>query len=163
MLQYCLGATMYMPGTKDFLPKILNCAMPGLTTIVFCFEDACAESEVPVAEENVLRTLDAISTAIDTGTLNHDDVPLIFCRVRNQEQFVSFSERLTPHMAKALTGINFPKFNSENGDAYFAHLKKLSTELGEILYGMPIIEDPRVAYKESRMQELMSIRAILNN
>lgn len=162
LLQYCLGATMYMPGTKDFLPKILNCAMPGLTTIVFCFEDACAESEVPVAEENVLRTLDAISTAIDNGTLNQDDVPLIFCRVRNQEQFVSFSERLTPHMAKALTGINFPKFNSENGDAYFAHLKKLSTELGEILYGMPIIEDPRVAYKESRMQELMSIRAILN-
>ena len=162
LLQYCLGATMYMPGTKDFLPKILNCAMPGLTPIVFCFEDACAESEVPVAEENVLRTLDAISTAIDNGTLNHDDVPLIFCRVRNQEQFVSFSERLTPHMAKALTGINFPKFNSENGDAYFAHLKKLSTELGEILYGMPIIEDPRVAYKESRMQELMSIRAILN-
>ncbi|MDD6060668.1 MAG: HpcH/HpaI aldolase/citrate lyase family protein [Ruminococcus sp.] len=162
LLQYCLGATMYMPGTKDFLPKILNCAMPGLTTIVFCFEDACAESEVPAAEENVLRTLDAISTAIDNGTLNQDDVPLIFCRVRNQEQFVSFSKRLTPHMAKSLTGINFPKFNSENGDAYFAHLKKLSTELGEILYGMPIIEDPRVAYKESRMQELMSIRAILN-
>jgi len=161
-LQYCLGATMYMPGTKDFLPKILNRSMPGLTTMVFCFEDACAEQDVPMAEENVLRTLEAISTAVDEGRLSFEDVPLIFCRIRNQEQFESFSKRLTPHMAKALTGINFPKFNSENGEAYFAHLKKVSTELGEILYGMPIIEDPRVAFKESRMQELMSIRAILN-
>lgn len=161
-LQYCLGATMYMPGTKDFLPKILNRSMPGLTTMVFCFEDACAEQDVPMAEENVLRTLEAISTAVDEGRLSFEDVPLIFCRIRNQEQFESFSKRLTPHMAKALTGINFPKFNSENGEAYFAHLKKVSADLGEILYGMPIIEDPRVAFKESRMQELMSIRAILN-
>ncbi len=162
LLQYCLGATMYMPGTKDFLSKILNRAMPGLTTMVFCFEDACPESDVPAAEENVLRTLDAITTAVENGELDADDVPLIFCRVRNQAQFEHFAERLTPHMAKSLTGINFPKFNSENGDAYFACLKQLSTRLGEILYGMPIIEDPRVAFIESRMQELMSIRAILN-
>lgn len=162
LLQYCLGATMYMPGTKDFLPKILNRAMPGLTTMVFCFEDACAESDVPAAEENVLHTLEAISTAVETGDLDADDVPLIFCRVRSLEQFKQFAERLTPHMAKSLAGINFPKFNSENGDGYFAYLKQLSAKLGEPLYGMPIIEDPRVAFKESRMQELMSIRAILN-
>ncbi len=161
-LQYCAGATMYMPGTKDFLPKILSCAMPGLTTMVFCFEDACAESDVPAAEENVLRTLDTISTAVEKGELDRDNVPLIFCRVRNQEQFEGFAKRLTPHMAKSLTGINFPKFNSENGEAYFAYLKTLCADLGEILYGMPIIEDPRVAFKESRMQELSSIRAILN-
>ena len=26
LLQYCLGATMYMPGFKDFTPKITNIA-----------------------------------------------------------------------------------------------------------------------------------------
>ena len=135
---------------------------PGLTTMVFCFEDACAESDVPAAEENVLATLDALGTAIENNEISQDDIPLIFCRIRNMEQFRSFASRLTPKMAKALVGINFPKFNSENGEEYFAYLKKLSTDLGEILYGMPIIEDPRVAFKESRMQELMSIRAILN-
>ena len=31
----------YIPGTKKFIDKILNKEMPGLTTIVFCFEDAC--------------------------------------------------------------------------------------------------------------------------
>ena len=29
LLQYCLGATMYMPGTKDFSSKILNNELPG--------------------------------------------------------------------------------------------------------------------------------------
>lgn len=162
LLQYCLGATMYMPGTKDFLPKIINRTFLGLTTIVFCFEDACAENDVPAAEDNVLHTLDTIATAIEKNELSQDDIPLIFCRVRNMEQFKKFSSRLTSKMAKALVGINFPKFNSENGEEYFSYLKKLSERLGEILYGMPIIEDPRVAFKESRMQELMSIRAILN-
>ena len=50
LLQYCLGATMYMPGTKDFAPKVLSCAMPGLTSFVLCFEDACPEADVPAAE-----------------------------------------------------------------------------------------------------------------
>lgn len=36
LLQYCLGATMYMPGFKNFTPKILNNSIPGLTTIVLC-------------------------------------------------------------------------------------------------------------------------------
>ena len=43
LLQYCLGATMYMPGFKDFAPKILSNAMPGLTSMVLCCEDACPE------------------------------------------------------------------------------------------------------------------------
>ena len=35
VLQYCLGATMYMPGTKDFSQKILDHQLPGLTSLVF--------------------------------------------------------------------------------------------------------------------------------
>ena len=60
LLQYCLGATMYMPGTKDFTPKILSGAMPGLTTVVLCFEDACPEDSVEAAEKNVYRLLDTL-------------------------------------------------------------------------------------------------------
>lgn len=37
MLRYCLGATMYMPGTKDFLEPILTKKYPGLTSMVMCF------------------------------------------------------------------------------------------------------------------------------
>ena len=162
LLQYCLGATMYMPGKKDFAPKILSNAMPGLTSIVFCFEDACSEEDVPAAEANTLKMLETVSIALDEGTITYDNVPLIFIRVRSFEQFKSFSERLSPNHVKVLTGINFPKFNSTNGDDYFRHLKFLNAKFGEILYGIPIIEDTAVAFKETRLGELMTIKAILN-
>ena len=64
-LQYCLGATMYMPGTKDFSHKILEDEIPGLTSLVMCFVDACREDEVFAAENNVLAMLERVSTAID--------------------------------------------------------------------------------------------------
>lgn len=162
LLQYCPGATMYMPGTKEFAPKILSGAMPGLTTMVLCFEDACPEEEVPAAEENVHRLLETVSNAVAEGVLRQDRVPLIFCRVRNLEQFVHFAEGLTPNQVKVLAGINFPKFNTENGGPYFAYLKELNERFDEILYGMPIIENFEVAFKETRMKELMGIKDILD-
>ena len=162
LLQYCLGATMYMPGFKDFAPKILNNSMPGLTTMVMCCEDACPEERVLEAEENIHKTLDTISSAVEDGTLDADKVPLIFVRVRSLEQFKHFGEGLTAREVKSLCGINFPKFNAENGYEYYAYLKGLNDRFGEIIYGMPIIEDPEVAYKETRMQELTGIKKILD-
>ena len=162
MLQYCLGAAMYMPGFKDFTPKILNNAMPGLTTIVLCFEDACPEEKVPEAMENVHRLLDTVTSAVEDGTLDGDKVPLIFVRIRNLDQFRAFGEELTKHQVRSLCGINFPKFNAENGHAYFTYLQELNERFGEVLYGMPIIEDPEVAFKETRMEELLGIKKILD-
>ena len=162
LLRYCLGATMYMPGYQNFKGKILNGSLPGLTSMVLCFEDACPEERLQEAEDNALDLLDTVSTALEDGSLSPDNVPLIFCRVRNLEQFMHFSERLTAHQVKALCGFNFPKFNSRNGLAYMEYLSKLNERYGEILYGMPIIEDSRVAYKESRLAELMGIRDILD-
>jgi len=162
MLQYCLGATMYMPGYKDFAPKILSNEMAGLTTMVLCFEDACPEERVPEAMENVHNLLNTVTEAVDNGTLSEDKVPLIFVRVRNTEQFRDFGEKLTKKEVKSLCGINFPKFNSENGEEYYSYLKELNDRFGEVLYGMPIIEDPIVAHKETRISELLKIKGILD-
>lgn len=161
-LQYCLGAAMYMPGYKDFTPKILSHAMPDLTTMVLCFEDACPAARVSEAMENVHHLLQTVSDAVEKGTLDPETVPLIFVRVRSVEQFKEFGERLTRKEAKWLCGINFPKFNTQNGEAYYTYLAELNEKCGEILYGMPIIEDARVACKETRMEELLGIRKILD-
>ncbi len=162
ILQYCLGATMYMPGFKDFTGKILGNAMPGLTTMVLCFEDACPEERLSEAMDNVHHLLASVTEAVGSGELDRDKVPLIFVRIRSDEQFHEFAEKLTPAEVRSLCGVNFPKFNAENGRAYFAYLRELNERFGEILYGMPIIEDPEVAYRESRMQELLGIKAILD-
>lgn len=162
LLQYCLGATMYMPGIKDFRVKILNDEIPGLTSMVFCFEDACPEEQVGQAEQNVLETLEFLSTALDEGKLTYDALPLIFCRVRNQQQFEHFAEQLTSHQIKVLAGFNFPKFNAHNAEVYLYYLQKLNDRFGEIIYGMPIIEDQEVACRETRVSELVSIKKILD-
>lgn len=160
LLQYCLGATMYMPGTKDFAQAILEKKYPGLTSMVMCFEDACKEEDVPAAELNSIHVLDTLADNVEAGKLSYEEIPLIFFRVRNVEQFKHFSAMLTPRHIKYLCGFNFPKFNSRTAVPFMEHLVELNNRFNEIIYGMPIIEDSRVAYQESRLQELLAIKDV---
>ena len=162
LLRYCLGATMYMPGTKDFLQPILTKKYPGLTSMVMCFEDACREELVPEAEQNVIRLLDALNAELDKGAIQYEEIPLIIFRVRNLEQFRHFSGMLRPEHIHLITAFNFPKFNAENGEAYFAYLEELNQRFGEVIYGMPILESKEMAYLETRIPELMGVKEILD-
>lgn len=162
LLRYCLGATMYMPGTKDFLQPILDKKYPGLTSMVMCFEDACQEELVPEAEDNVIRLLDALHDCVNNGTIQYSEIPLIIFRVRNIEQFKHFSARLTKERVHFITAFNFPKFNRSNGEEYFAHLESLNEQFGEVIYGMPILEAKEMAHLETRIPELMGVKEILD-
>lgn len=160
LLQYCLGATMYMPGTKDFAQAVIEKKYPGLTSMVMCFEDACKEEDVPAAEINCIHVLETLADNVENGNLKYEDIPLIFFRVRSVEQFKHFASMLQPRHIKYLCGFNFPKFNSLTAAPYMEHLVELNAKFGEIIYGMPIIEDSRVAYKETRLLELMAIKNV---
>ncbi|MBR5094951.1 MAG: HpcH/HpaI aldolase/citrate lyase family protein [Oscillospiraceae bacterium] len=162
LLRYCLGATMYMPGTKDFLQPILTKKYPGLTSMVMCFEDACREELVPEAERNVIHLLDELNAELEKGTICYEEIPLIIFRVRNVEQFKHFSAMLRQEHIHLVTAFNFPKFNAENGEEYFAHLEELVQRFGEIIYGMPILESREMAYLETRIPELMGVKKILD-
>ena len=161
LLQYCLGATLYTPGTRNIVRGIINKRWPELTSMVMCFEDAIAEKDLAKAENNVLKTLEKMKKAIDDGTISKNDIPLFILRVRNLEQFVDFSKRLTKEHISLITAFNFPKFTSENGQDYFKHLEYLNKIHEDIIYGMPILESPSIAYKETRLEELLNIRDIL--
>ena len=159
-LQYCLGATLYMPGTKDIREKVINHELP-VTSFVMCCEDAIKEEDLPAAEQNILDTMDYFADQIEAGRITQDDIPLIFMRVRNPEQFKSFSARITKRQADILTGFNFPKFNSKNALGVLRTLVETNARLGVTLYGMPILEGEEIAFRESRNQELLLLRNIL--
>ena len=161
LLQYCLGATLYMPGTRDTMDSILNKKWPELTSMVMCLEDAIAEHDLAEAESNVLNTLNKIKNALDNGNISSNDLPLFIIRVRNVDQFKEFSKKLTKEQVGLITAFNFPKFTSQNGQDYLKHLEYLNTVHDEIIYGMPILESPSIAFKETRLQELLDIRDIL--
>ncbi|RUO26276.1 ATP/GTP-binding protein [Aliidiomarina minuta] len=162
LLQFCLGGTLYMPATKSVVDKILDRSFIHLKSMVMCFEDAIKFEELGQAEKNALEHLDRIAEAMDSGALDINDVPLIFMRVRNTEQFKSFAERLNTNQAKALTGFVFPKFYSNNAHIYLQELSELNHKLGTSLYGMPILEGKTIAYSESRVGELTQLKSILD-
>jgi citrate lyase beta subunit len=143
-----------MPGTKDILQKILTRSLHPLTSMVMCFEDAIKEEDVRNAEENVLRHLSSISQAIEKNEISVDDIPLIFLRVRNADQFINFVSRLNKDQAVVLSGFVFPKFYSSNADIYLQKLKEINEALGVSLYAMPILEGRSIAYREFRVEEL---------
>ncbi len=157
LLQYCLGGVLYMPGTKNIIDKILA-RNPPSPSMVMCFEDAISEEQLNEAEANVLAHLDRISAALKAGTLQWDDVPLLFLRVRNTEQFKRFSRHLSPDQGAVLTGFNFPKFYSSNASEYLETLAETNERLAVTLYGMPILEGATIAYRETRDGELALLK-----
>ncbi len=162
LLQYCLGATMYMPGTRDFAKAIVRRKYPGLTSFVMCFEDACRAEDVPGAEINAIHMLDELNESLASGDMTYEDLPLIIFRVRSVEQFRHFSAMLRPEHVHLVAAINFPKFNTDSASGYLDHLREINAKFGEKIYGMPIIEDRRVAMKETRMDELLGIKRELD-
>jgi citrate lyase beta subunit len=162
ILQYCLGGTLYMPGTKPIADRIVQRALPEMTSMVMCLEDAVAEACLAEAEANVFSQLDLVAAAIRRGALAYDDVPLIFVRVKNADQFRAFARRLTQLQAEMLTGFVFPKFDSANAAAYFDMLNEVSAATHTQLYAMPILEGRTIAYMESRTEELSRIKRVVD-
>jgi citrate lyase beta subunit len=160
-LQYCLGATLYMPGTKDVIDKMLTRSLGGLTSMVMCFEDAIQEDQVEDAEANVLKHLNSLADGVESGAISQAEIPLIFLRVRNHTQYKKFATRLDISTASMLSGFVFPKFDSSNADDYFALLQELNNNLGCSLYGMPILEGRLIAFAETRREELQTLRQLL--
>ena len=162
LLQYCLGGVLYMPGTKNIIDKILS-RRPPSPSMVMCFEDAIQESEVGSAETNVLDHLLSLHKALVGQTIKTADVPLIFVRVRGAEQFERFASQLTPETASILSGFVFPKFYSENARLYLDRVASLNEQFGTRLYAMPILEGQTIAFLETRDNELINLKGIVDS
>ena len=82
-----------MNGEKNFYEKIINGDFNELGAISICFEDATRDSEVENAENNVVNMLDNLVKYIDNIEVINN-IPLIFFRVRNYNQFLRFTSKL---------------------------------------------------------------------
>lgn len=163
ILKYAVGANLYMNGGKNFSEKIILGDFNSIGTITICFEDAARDSEVKAFEENVINNLEKLLKYIDNNEEVKNNLPLIFFRVRNYSQFINFTEKLIKEYFKYITGFVFPKFNSENGEKYLELTKELSMKNNEILYAMPILESEEIIYKESRLEELIKVKNLINS
>lgn len=161
-LSYCLGGTLYMPAIRQFSEIVINKTITGLTSMVVCFEDSIDIADLQQGEDNAIHNIREIMAAIENGVIHKSDVPLIFLRVRSVKQFHRIAEKLEMDVLRCITGFVFPKFSSQNGEEYFSYLKQLNDKHGEILYGMPILESMEIALKETRYEELVNIKRIID-
>src|SRR4051812_25645781 len=151
LLSYGLGATLYMPANRPNIhQEILSKKHEGLTSLVIDLEDAVGDNEVTSAEEMLIHELLMLSGELNRGFLSYMDLPLMFIRVRNLEQFKRVTEQLGEAI-KLLTGVVLPKFSVENGEELLIEVQRIHTD-ERPFYAMPILETAKVIQKETRME-----------
>lgn len=161
LLQYALGANLYMNGLRDIFDKLVSGGFENIGLITICFEDAIKESDVQECEKNVFNLLNKLALHKENGLLDENNIPIIFIRVRSINQFVNFTEKLDKNQISFIGGFTFPKFDTNNATEYLEHLVSLNNKFGVKLYAMPIFESEVILYKESRIKELLALKSIL--
>ena len=159
-LSYALGACLYMPGTRENLLKdILFSKSMGANTISICVEDSVSSNQVVQAENNIINLFKSIHLILKANESFANSLPLLFIRVRNVRQL---QKLLNESSLICLCGFIFPKFDAEVGEKYFSVLKEYNKSNKRTLYGMPILETPCIIHKETRTEELIRIKHIVD-
>lgn len=162
MLQYAIGANMYVPAIKKGVAqKIIDSGFGEVGSITLCCEDAVSDNRIEEAEDNIIDMMMELGKYFNNSNEKVKGMPLIFIRVRSVEQFKNLSKKMKKEHLRFIAGFVFPKFSSVNGRKYLAALDKLSKEFDEVLYGMPILEGEELIYKEHRFKELGLVSLIL--
>lgn len=154
VLAMALGATLYTPGTStDYAERITALVGRGVTSAVLCLEDAIRDADVPEAERNVVRQLTALHRS-------KAQVPMLFIRVREVDQVRLLVKELGEATA-ILTGFVFPKFTAATGACCLGAVAEVRADTGLPLYAMPVLESPETIHAETRVGELLAVRALL--
>ena len=153
-LAAALGATLYSPATTADYARRLSALMgQGVTSAVLCLEDAIRDADVPAAERNVAMQLAALHRS-------GQEIPLLFVRVRHPDQVRSVVKEAGEAVA-VLAGFVFPKFTAAAGAEFLDVLAEARSDTDLPLYGMPVLESPETIYAETRIAELLAVRALL--
>ncbi|WNS73921.1 HpcH/HpaI aldolase/citrate lyase family protein [Bacillus sp. DTU_2020_1000418_1_SI_GHA_SEK_038] len=161
ILSYALGATLYMPATRPNIHQdLLSKKHSGLTSMVICLEDAIGDEEVEIAEFMLVQELKNLKEDIENGLLMEEDLPLMFIRIRNYDQLKRLKNRIQKGL-DLLTGIVIPKFSPDKDSLVLEEIRTLNNE-GFRLFALPILETKKVIEKETRLDELMAIKNLVD-
>lgn len=129
-----LGASLYVPATHKNLQQIANGELLGdLRSLIFCTEDAVADSELSYALFNLSLTLQQMVERPGRDR---------FVRVRNPD---IMKRVLEMPGADKLTGFVLPKTTRHNFESYFRQVRKTRHQL------MPTLETAEV-FDETEMK-----------
>lgn len=150
VLAAALGATLYSPATRPRLADdVIKQARRGVVSMVLCLEDSIDDSEVPGAEENLVRQFADLAG-------RGGELPLLFIRIREPHQITDLVRRLGESV-RLLSGFVLPKFTQERGVPFMEALTKAESAAGRRLFAMPVLESPELLHLETRQESLQKI------
>lgn len=135
-----LGASLYTPATRPDLVALGSGKISGLSSLIYCTEDAVREADVPLALDNLRAALPQLPL---TGS------PLRFIRARNPDVL---AQLLTLNLS-AITGFVLPKIHDGNLAEYMRVLERSGQDHLKV---MPTLET-REALSETRMTLLRDL------
>ncbi len=125
-----LGASLYVPANHKDLQLISNGELLGeVRSLIFCTEDAVADSELSYALFNLSLTLQQMNERSGTDR---------FVRVRNPDVMRRILEMPG---SQNLTGFVLPKTTRHNFEAYFRQIRKTSHQLMPTLETAEVFDD----------------------
>ncbi|MDO5560210.1 MAG: HpcH/HpaI aldolase/citrate lyase family protein [Oscillospiraceae bacterium] len=161
-LKYALGGLMYTPAhNSSAADMIISRKYKGLHSMVFCLEDAIADSSEGKALEQLTETFSQLGAATLSGELNTVSMPFLFVRVKYPEQIRIVYDLIGKY--GLLKGFIFPKFDTSNAQQYINYLLEINKQSADRIYGMPILESAMVSDIETRTQELAALRHITDS
>jgi citrate lyase beta subunit len=155
VLAHALGATLYVPATRDGLADtVRRQATAGAKSMVIDLEDAIADDSVDTALSSTYETLQDL----------YDRPPesLLFVRVRSADHIEQLADKLGAALA-VVSGFVVPKFSVAVGRRYLQAVSDAGRHSVNPLYAMPVLETPEVLYRETRETELVGIRGLLDD
>ncbi|MFT4086034.1 MAG: HpcH/HpaI aldolase/citrate lyase family protein [Gordonia sp. (in: high G+C Gram-positive bacteria)] len=154
LLSVSLGATLYVPATRDDLASVIQRrAAEGSTSMVIDLEDAVADDDEALAVQRTIETFTELARQHWSGML-------LFVRIRTVAHIEAVVAGLPAD--HCLAGFVLPKFELDSGAVALAAVAAAGERLGRPLFAMPVLESPRVVHRETRDSELLAIRALLN-
>ena len=150
---YRLGASLYMPAVRtDIVDVVLKNKIPGLSSLIICFEDALAEQDIAAGLDNlrsvlaILRQHNHVNHGHYHGSREHDQ-PLVFIRPRHQ----AMARRLVNEFdLGTVNGFVLPKFTQATLDEWTEILEPTH------LMWMPTLETAEV-FDALAMRELAKV------
>lgn len=151
---YNVGPLLYCPATNaNIAHSIVSGRFGQHFSLALCLEDTIADHYILEAEDQMVRSLNAIQAALEKKSFY---LPQIFVRVRDSVQINRIMDKLGT-ATEILSGFILSKFAPDNANAYLdatASLNKGSQQF----YIMPVLESPSIVNLQTRYQVLYDLK-----
>lgn len=150
-----LGATIYIPsGRPNLLAALRQAGECGAVAAVVCLEDSVATEDLLAAEQNLSVEL------VGADDRTRSQLPMLFVRPRTPRHLEELATKYRGAIDQ-ITGACLPKFKAVDADEWFACVNRVADALGRPFLAMPILEGPEVLHAETRVTELLQVKAAL--